>query len=571
MEVYVEPKTFTKRSLKQRIEEACCQEKPEGEEIEEVRSENNNGLYKLYRLSDGSYFCNCLSFLFQRGIQTFDRNEQEVGFVTCKHIRMLNIDTNASDARKASLFQLQTLKRFGVGDDHFDALTYCQAYQIIQFLLENQNISWKRWCSLMRKHEHVSLLPSKTFGVELEHFIPSEISTHQYAQTLTDKGIPTEDNFARYNHITRDYWKVMYDATVSRASVSGYIGIELVSPKLYSATGLEHLRNALDHMQEMGASTKNRKICGTHVHIDAYGWEKVDWIRLAKVWMKIEKPIIHFLVAKSRRSNNMCKMLTEQFIEQVQRLWDEEQLSRADRYYSINPQAFAKHQTIEFRIMNGVLNFETLAPWIIFLLKLTEAVKDGLDSDMLTAPDDFEALLDLIGMSENAVDPIVAARAHLVLRFQKFRSEVEDSCGFAQEEEQEQEEEVEQNRIEAIVDREQLRSEYNELLSNTQTRRCTPEQRIAPNSTTAEHLCSYHTYRQRRIDIDSVAYQGDGRTWIVSASRGRGFSIVTSSAFDISRPLQCNCRTFRSYGHCNHSEAVARYMVASYRQNAGGE
>jgi len=60
--------------------------KPEKRPTADVRYElvstNYNGLFKIRKCSDGSYICDCPSFLTQNGTKNGD-----YPFVTCKHIR----------------------------------------------------------------------------------------------------------------------------------------------------------------------------------------------------------------------------------------------------------------------------------------------------------------------------------------------------------------------------------------------------------------------------------------------------------------------------------------------------
>jgi len=54
--------------------------RPIREIVQNITSPNYNGKYNIYCNSDGSYSCNCLSFLRQKDIQNGN------GFATCKHI-----------------------------------------------------------------------------------------------------------------------------------------------------------------------------------------------------------------------------------------------------------------------------------------------------------------------------------------------------------------------------------------------------------------------------------------------------------------------------------------------------
>jgi len=102
-------------------------QKPDRELIRTVESGNCNGEYRIYRLTDQTPFCDCLSFLFQRG------TVEENGVITCKHIRSTEFTSeftfSSTSFKKVTDWQKTLLKKLGVTIN--DKLSSEQAYWIV--------------------------------------------------------------------------------------------------------------------------------------------------------------------------------------------------------------------------------------------------------------------------------------------------------------------------------------------------------------------------------------------------------------------------------------------------------
>ncbi len=215
-----------------------------------------------------------------------------------------------------------------------------------------------------------------TFGVEIEAF---GITRDELVTELTAAGITTEHE--RYNHRTRNHWKVTTDG-----SLNGTNTFELVSPKLTGEAGLRQLKTVTLILRGLGA--KINRSCGLHIHFDASDFQLETWKNLYKNYAKLEYLIDSFM-PQSRRgsSNRYCKSMRvtnfEELIDAVghtasmqdglERL--ENSITHRNRYYKLNSRAFWRHGSVEFRQHAGTTSFEKISNWIIFLARLIEYSK----------------------------------------------------------------------------------------------------------------------------------------------------------------------------------------------------
>ncbi len=508
--------------------------RPKRERIREVESNNWNGRYTIYRNSDGSLSCTCLSFLFQRGV------ENGVGFTTCKHIRpCLDDQTTAHEgAENPSEWQLAALKRFGVEvNEH---MTNAQAYFLFRDLLTKQGVAYREYKSLLVTHKDVSLLPVYSFGVEFEGFVRNRSALNSALQA---SGIPSV--ITGYDHSMSHQWKIATDSSIRGRTMDA---MELVSPKLFGAEGFRHIEKVLTLWEETGADINNR--CGTHVHIDAWNWESADMQRLAKVWASIEIPLIWYLVSPSRRSNAFCKPVNAYYLQRLMSNGDRV----GDRYYSLNLEAFHRYKTIEFRIHNGTYMAKKVIPWIIFLLKLTDAVKRGLSHEDIPSPVAFDGVMNAVGMGHSSTSVIREARNYLYGRYRFWQEDAERHPSHLPAATP-----VDMDTLDETMAR-QLEEQRLERLGNRYYSRrqgmTEPDSRLP-----ADHLQNLAArIPSSAIQIaDMARTQMDGcAAWEVPSRRS---DAVYRVELNDSERLTCRCRPFRTQGHCYHTVNVARYVI----------
>ena len=511
--------------------------RPAREIVQSVTSANYNGKYNIYRNSDGSYSCNCLSFLRQKDIQNGN------GFATCKHIgeylRQNPIEA-LKDPAKPTDWQLIAMKRLGV--DCSEHLTDAQAYFIFRDMLNKQGVEYREYEALLKEHGNVSLLPIYSFGVEFEGFVRSSHGIEGLAQGLSRTGISTVN--LGYTHTLMNEWKIVPDGSVR--GLEGYSPLELVTPKLFGAFGFQLLRKALDAWKEAGAGVNAS--CGTHVHIDAYNWDRHNMLELAKVWAKIEQKVVWGLVSPSRRNNHYCRAVDREYLKQLAAYG----ATHLDRYHSLNLSSYGLYHTVEFRIHNGTYEAKKIIPWIVFLLKLTNSVKRGLTHDVL---DDLsiEGVLDAVGLDRTATSLLREAREYLIARYQYWARDAEANPSHTWA--------VQEIDLEGIE--EEMR--YEGALRLYRQGRRAPVTTGDPGLPANAVLNLASRVPSASLSDSELVHGVESSLWEVRSRRSQLIHVVELHPDDT---LTCTCRGFRTHRHCLHTVNIARFLTAM-RQASG--
>ena len=199
-----------------------------------------------------------------------------------------------------------------------------------------------------------------TFGVEIECNVRrSDILTYA-----------TPDfNFAYegYNHTdNRSYFKFVTDG-----SVRGESPIECVSPILDdNHDGFKALETCCRVLNESHAVVN--RTCGLHVHVGVTDYSGEEIVNIYKNYQKLERLIDSFM-APSRRAN-------EAYYAQSILGYDYNNCHTADnlvammggRYFKVNPMAYGRHRTVEFRHHQGSVEYQKISMWVKFCCKLVE-------------------------------------------------------------------------------------------------------------------------------------------------------------------------------------------------------
>lgn len=220
------------------------------------------------------------------------------------------------------------------------------------------------------------------FGVELEMTYPSPARALQILESV---GLPIGSHYSDTSG-----WRAKCDGSVNGEDC------EVVSPILCGADGLFQLEIALEALNANGARVDSS--CGGHVHIDMTGSDGKDIAALLKLYRQSEAAIDRFLPADRRGSagHRYCHSVQTRFHEELEEKLEQcETATQTDdtiydygrsRYYAVNVLAFTQHETVEFRSLEGCLNFSRLSAWILFLLALERGSKFGArpSSDLAT-------------------------------------------------------------------------------------------------------------------------------------------------------------------------------------------
>lgn len=530
--------------------------------LQVIESENMNGDYHMYRLPDGTLYCDCFSFLFQKGVKEVD------GQLTCKHIRKFidirNItvqrlmqlmqnenltqeqkqqaqqqiqEINFLDTQPLTSWQKVLFKKLGIVPH--EKLSREQGYWIIRDLLSKMGVEYHQFVKIVRENPTYELLPLYAYGVELEGLIRSRDEMYEKMKAAGFKVKKTS-----YSHeMENKLWKVGDDGSVRNnmndIERMNYSSMELTSPKLFGEDGFKDIKKVLDFWAGIGGAVNNS--CGFHVHVDAWNYTLEDLLRLLLVWTKIE-PVIYFLVSPSRRHNNtFAKMWRRENCRKTARIFLGINLDpRSDRYYALNRVAFEKYRTVEFRIHQGTMNTDKVKYWTVFCLKLVEKVKNGLKWHHFSEKPTLEEVLEKVGIVENAIPIIRQTRKYLIERYAHFRSEYGD-------------------RDPDLPDFESAVStmEFKAMIRSMDSIRDFP---VLGNS--KGNLPQLARSESRNLlPFARTAETRNGNTFRIpsGAENGRAYKVEYNPETDT---VKCNCRGFRTHGKCYHSISVARYLVS---------
>jgi hypothetical protein len=384
------------------------QDVPRREILSTVPSQNHNGIYTMSRVGDGSFVCTCLSFLGSRDLSEIEVRPG-VRTAACKHLRAR--ESELGPAAEGRAFQApkpptdwQKLVFKALSVEPHERLSSAQAYWAIHELLAQQGVHYLEIEERMRTDVRTTLLPINAFGVEFEGF---GVPHARLALALSQSGIPTAAE--GYNHEIRDHFKVVQDG-----SIRGTDPFELVTPKLFGASGFEQIGTLCKVVtREHGDANAST---GLHVHIDAWNCTIRDARNLLALWHRIQ-PVTLMLVPPSRRASPYAKPITPELESAVSAMRSISQLGRLDRYYSLNLSAYARHGTFEYRLHSGSFNAEKVVSWVIYVLLVTAAARRGID--LQSVPVTWEGVSEAIGLS-SGTSVIRQAHRYLTQRYAHF-------------------------------------------------------------------------------------------------------------------------------------------------------
>lgn len=220
---------------------------------------------------------------------------------------------------------------------------------------------------------HASELPTTTrkaqhtFGVEIECFV----NRSALCASARSNGVSCQGE--SYNHQDNTtHFKI-----VSDASVYGYADPnEVVSPILKGSKGQNALKAICKSLSE--CSARVNRSCGLHVHIGLQNVTEQQYVNIFKNYAKLERIIDSFMAESRRGSNNFyCKSICNANFGECATKTDIDRELRSDRYYKVNPIAYRRHNTIEFRQHQGTTDYNKISNWIAFLTALVDFSKNN--------------------------------------------------------------------------------------------------------------------------------------------------------------------------------------------------
>ena len=207
---------------------------------------------------------------------------------------------------------------------------------------------------------------ARKFGVEIEFC--TNLSSQEIAEMLCRTGV--EVHAEDYNHRTRPHWKIVSDGSVSR-------GWELVSPVLSGIEGLNEVRKVVNALVQAGATVDTS--CGLHVHVDANDLTGASVVNVVRRYSRHEGSIDK--VVPHHRRNNQYAGTVAHVVTTVENYLRSNptataraicDLTRGERYYKLNVNAFLKHGTVEFRQHSGSIDATKITNWIMFCVTFVE-------------------------------------------------------------------------------------------------------------------------------------------------------------------------------------------------------
>lgn len=217
---------------------------------------------------------------------------------------------------------------------------------------------------------------NRQFGIEIE-FVGASLSDVE--RRLRDAGIDAHRE--GYNHVTRPYWKLVTDASLSHHS--GLTG-ELVSPILKGAEGFAELRRVCDVLNGIDGLTVNRS-CGLHVHLDCQDMTVAEIAKVFERYADYENQI-DLLLPRSRRGEaRWCRSISNHKNLIKTATSKEGQAYALGRYFKVNLTNIATRGAMEFRQHSGTTDYRKISNWVLFLMQFVEA-SIAIASNIASAP-----------------------------------------------------------------------------------------------------------------------------------------------------------------------------------------
>lgn len=234
----------------------------------------------------------------------------------------------------------------------------------------------------------------RRYGVEIEFSRGRpQISLNRVVNALHQHGVPA-DMFRRDG-----MWVVHAE----------HCGIEVSGPPL---TSFQQLEMVCGTLAQLGVRTNIN--CGLHVHLDGGDMTGVRFKQLIQSWTQHDR-LVRELVSRSRRPGGSrvvwCEPIGPSYKTRLMEVPDDGheildpaavrgRVQYAERYYALNPRAYYKYATLEFRLHQGSVNYRRIRAWIEFLRGFWEASITGqLDRDI-------DSVQELVGVVHSCYDRV---------------------------------------------------------------------------------------------------------------------------------------------------------------------
>jgi hypothetical protein len=203
-----------------------------------------------------------------------------------------------------------------------------------------------------------------TFGIEIECFLPSSVIRREgiriggYHHGIQIPGLPAG-------------WTAEGDCSL-RTNKRGYVAVEICSPVLRGAEGIQQLRDVIAKLKEWNFHTN--PTCGQHIHVGA-GLDRnpVALRNLICLAARFERALLGLTGTKSRAHNHYAEPMSEAYarVQNATTLDDFRPVANKYRSLNISP-LWQSKRTVEFRVFQGTTNVVKMITNIQVCLGLIE-------------------------------------------------------------------------------------------------------------------------------------------------------------------------------------------------------
>jgi len=244
----------------------------------------------------------------------------------------------------------------------------------------------------MRERRREFAAHGRTFGVEIECFIPTRLVERFYSGcqfTATQNYLRSKDVTCHTRQFAGEtHWGIKHDGSLGHMRAAQ--GVEIVSPILRGEAGLANVRKTATALVE--GKFKVNVQCGLHVHMGAGDLTVLQKRNIVGQFIRYER-FFDLILPVSRRSTRYAKSLRsgmappsanpdkaaqhailkllecdtpDQFTAYAGRML-------GDHHARLS---FNAHGTLEFRQHSGTINPDKIENWVRLILAFTEGAKD---------------------------------------------------------------------------------------------------------------------------------------------------------------------------------------------------
>lgn len=154
----------------------------------------------------------------------------------------------------------------------------------------------------------------------------------------------------------------------------------------YNVETLKGIKNLLKMIKSNGGYVESN--CGLHIHVDVACFSDKEIANIIKNFVVNQKEIIAKFRVYQHRLNEYCHPLPEELknitAENIKKFRDTHRKNFSGmigKFYALNMECIYKnsYKTLEFRLFNGTLGYETMKKYIFWVLNFVITAKDNIN------------------------------------------------------------------------------------------------------------------------------------------------------------------------------------------------